>query len=66
VLPLKTKDEANSFLKDLCAPQEIATLAERWWVCKFQRAKIYPAEIFIFTTSRVKFSTRKTRRVKTL
>lgn len=34
LLLLKTKDEAYSFLKDLCTPQELAALAERWRVCK--------------------------------
>jgi TrpR-related protein YerC/YecD len=31
---LKTKKETYNFLKDLCTPQEIATMAERWRVCK--------------------------------
>ncbi len=34
LLCLKTKKEAYNFLKDLCTPQEIATIAERWRVCK--------------------------------
>jgi TrpR-related protein YerC/YecD len=34
LLVLETKDEAYNFLKDLCTPQEINTLAERWKVCK--------------------------------
>ena len=32
-LLLKTKKEAYNFLKDLCTPQEIDALAERWKVC---------------------------------
>ena len=34
LLLLKTKDEVGSFLKDLCTPQEIEALAERWRVCR--------------------------------
>ncbi len=34
LLLLKTKEEAYNFLKDLCTPQEIAALAERWKVCR--------------------------------
>lgn len=30
----KTEKEAYSFLKDLCTPQEINSLAERWRVCQ--------------------------------
>jgi TrpR-related protein YerC/YecD len=33
-LLLKTKDEAQRFLKDLCTPQEISALSERWRVCR--------------------------------
>lgn len=34
VLQLRTKQEAYNFLKDLCTPQEIQALAERWRVCQ--------------------------------
>jgi TrpR-related protein YerC/YecD len=34
LLLLETKQEAERFLKDLCTPQEMHTLAERWKVCK--------------------------------
>lgn len=34
LLLLETKEEAYNFLKDLCTPQEIGVLAERWKVCK--------------------------------
>jgi len=34
LLLLKTADEMSSFFKDLCTPQEIKALAERWRVCK--------------------------------
>ena len=31
---LKNKDEAYKFLKDLCTPEEMRALSERWRVCK--------------------------------
>jgi TrpR-related protein YerC/YecD len=34
LLTLKNTDEIERFLKDLCTPQEIQVLAERWRVCK--------------------------------
>jgi TrpR-related protein YerC/YecD len=34
LLLLESKKEAYNFLKDLCTPQEIHSLAERWRVCK--------------------------------
>jgi TrpR-related protein YerC/YecD len=34
LLLLKTKKEIAQFMKDLCTPQELAALAERWRVCK--------------------------------
>lgn len=34
LLLIKTAEEMNLFLKDLCTPQEIKDLAERWQVCK--------------------------------
>ncbi len=34
LLMLKDPDEAERFLKDLCTPQELNALAERWRVCK--------------------------------
>ncbi len=34
LLLLKTNEEMNRFFKDLCTPQEIKALAERWRVCK--------------------------------
>jgi TrpR-related protein YerC/YecD len=33
-LQLKTVDEIDRFLKDLCTPQELKALAERWRVCQ--------------------------------
>ncbi len=34
LLLLKTPEEMSRFLKDLCTPQEIRALAERWRVCR--------------------------------
>ncbi len=34
LLLLKSTDEADRFMKDLCTPQEISTLSERWRVCR--------------------------------
>lgn len=34
LLLLETKEEADAFLKDLCTPQELSALSERWRVCK--------------------------------
>lgn len=33
LLLLKTRDEAQRFMKDLCTPQELSALKERWRVC---------------------------------
>lgn len=34
ILLLENSDEARAFFKDLCTPQEISTMAERWRVCQ--------------------------------
>lgn len=34
ILLLADKEEVYGFLKDLCTPQEIAALQERWRVCQ--------------------------------
>lgn len=34
LLLLETREEAYHFLKDLCTPQEISALTERWRVCQ--------------------------------
>lgn len=34
LLMLKNAEEMERFLKDLCTPQEIKDIAERWRVCK--------------------------------
>jgi len=33
-LQLRSPEEARRFLRDLCTPQEIAALSERWWVAR--------------------------------
>lgn len=33
-LALRDADEARRFLCDICTPQEISDLADRWWVAK--------------------------------
>ncbi|MBS0186085.1 MAG: transcriptional regulator [Proteobacteria bacterium] len=34
ILMLKTPQEMENFFKDLCTPQEISALKERWKVCQ--------------------------------
>ncbi len=34
LLLLESRSEAFNFLKDLCTPQELSSLAERWKVCR--------------------------------
>ncbi len=34
LLALENRQEAFNFLKDLCTPQEMTSLAERWRVCR--------------------------------
>lgn len=34
LLVIKTEGEMESVLKDLCTPQELTALAERWHVCR--------------------------------
>ncbi len=34
LLQVKTKSEMARFLSDLCTPQEISAMAERWHVCQ--------------------------------
>ena len=34
LLLLKNKEEAFNFFKDLCTPQELKALTERWRVCQ--------------------------------
>lgn len=33
-MALKTVDECGKFLKDLCTPQELSSMKERWRVCQ--------------------------------
>lgn len=34
LLMLKTPEEMDRFFKDLCTPQELRALSERWQICK--------------------------------
>jgi TrpR-related protein YerC/YecD len=38
LLLLKTPEEVDHFLKDLCTPQEITAFQERWRVCQLLEA----------------------------
>ncbi len=38
---MKTPEEIKNFLKDLCTPQELSTLHERWRVCQLLETKLY-------------------------
>jgi len=40
-LSLKNRQEVLHFLKDLCTPQEINALSERWKVCQLLSAEQY-------------------------
>ncbi len=39
LLLLKNRDEMARFMKDLCTPQELTALAERWRVCQLLHEK---------------------------
>ncbi|MDR3144469.1 MAG: hypothetical protein LBT64_03145 [Puniceicoccales bacterium] len=39
LLLLETREEAINFMKDICTPQEIAALSERWIVCQMLQIK---------------------------
>ncbi len=34
MITMKNTDDLLAFLKDLCTPQELSSLADRWKVCK--------------------------------
>ena len=34
ILSLKTTDEVARFMRDICTPQEITALVDRWHICK--------------------------------
>ena len=40
-IQLETKEAVKNFLKDLCTPQELSALQERWRVCQFLETKKY-------------------------
>lgn len=39
ILLLKNRDECGRFFQDLCTPQEISVLIERWKVCQLLHEK---------------------------
>lgn len=39
IVRLKSHDEAEKFFKDLCTPQELHALRERWRVCQLLETK---------------------------
>jgi TrpR-related protein YerC/YecD len=41
LLLLNNREEMLNFLKDLCTPQEISALAERWNVCQLLESEQY-------------------------
>jgi len=41
ILLLKTPEETQNFLSDLCTPQELKVLSERWKVCQFLDLESY-------------------------
>jgi TrpR-related protein YerC/YecD len=40
LIEIENKEEALNFLKDLCTPQELEALSERWRVCMLLEDKI--------------------------
>ncbi len=66
LLLLENKQEAERFLKDLCTPQEMETLAERWKVCKLlNREDLSYREIHEQTGASLATITRVARFLKT-
>lgn len=54
LLLLESKQEAQNFIKDLCTPQEIASLTERWRVCQLLDAgKLSYREIHAATSASI-------------
>lgn len=41
ILLLKSRAECEQFLKDLCTPQELSALQERWKVCQLLEQKTF-------------------------
>lgn len=39
ILLLENKSQATRFFKDLCTPQELQAMAERWRVCKMLQSQ---------------------------
>ena len=50
LLLLEDRNQAYNFLKDLCTPQEISSLTERWRVCQLlERGNLSYREIHTIT-----------------
>ena len=50
LLLLKTPEECKNFIQDLCTPQEVKTLKERWRVCQLlERGNLSYREIHQIT-----------------
>jgi len=65
LLLLKNRDEMTRFMKDLCTPQEILALAERWRVCRLlEEGNLSYREISAMTGSSLATITRVARFLK--
>lgn len=65
LLLVENREEMERFLKDLCTPQEIITLAERWRVCRLlQKEELSYREIHQITGASLATITRVARFLK--
>ena len=65
LLSIKNKNDLHNFLKDLCTPQELISLAERWYVCKLlHQADLSYREISSLTGASLATITRVARFLK--
>jgi TrpR-related protein YerC/YecD len=66
ILHLESHDEVARFMKDLCTPQEISLLAERWRVCRLlEQGNLSYREINQITGASLATITRIARFLKT-
>ncbi len=66
LLLIETNEEMARFMKDLCTPQELKALAERWNVCKLlEENKLSYREIHALTGVSLATITRIARFLKT-
>lgn len=65
LLLLESKKEAYNFLKDLCTPNELNSLAERWQVCKLLNKGVSYRDIQKSTGTSLTTITRVARFLKT-